>query len=111
MIGKRLKGKAAEMNNPDTNPQAHDGPFYREGRRFTWILFSFVVIAIYVLLAHGHALFAWIAASLPLLLPLAVTVLSIFARAADIRSYESVLRVSNDIAIGIISFDIWAVSA
>ncbi len=62
------------------------------------------------MLLHGHALFAWIAAYLPLLLPLAVTVLSIFARAADIRSYESVLRISNDIAIGIISFDIWAVS-
>jgi hypothetical protein len=46
-----------------------------------------------------------------LVLPLAVTLLSIFTRAADIKSYESVLKISNDITIGIISFDIWAISA
>ena len=106
------------MGHPETKSHSqpdhsgkHESLFSKEGRRFAWIRFVFVVVAVYILLWHGHALFAWIAASLPLLLPLAVTLLSIFTRAVDIRSYESVLRISNDVAIGIISFDIWAVSA
>ena len=70
-----------------------------------------VLVAIYILFWHGMLLFNWIAAYLPLLLPLAVTFLSIFTRAADIRNYESVLKIANDVAIGIISFDIWAISA
>ncbi|MBI3401670.1 MAG: hypothetical protein HY048_09640 [Acidobacteria bacterium] len=65
----------------------------------------------YLLLGHGIAVFAGITDRLPLLLPLAVTVMSIFTRATDIRSYEAVLKTSNDITIGIISFDIWLLSA
>lgn len=61
-------------------------------------------------LLQGHAIFTAIAANLPLLLPLAVTILSIFTRASDIKDFESVLNMSSDIAIGIISFDIWAIS-
>jgi hypothetical protein len=89
----------------------------RERRASTknWILRAFfgvgVLLALYILLMHGLAVNKAIAANLPLLLPLAVTVLSIFTRAADIRNYEAVLKISNDIAIGIISFDIWAISA
>jgi len=65
----------------------------------------------YVLLWHGIGVFSQITAKLPLLLPLAVTVMSIVTRATDIRSFEAVLKTSNDIAIGIISFDIWLFSA
>jgi hypothetical protein len=56
-------------------------------------------------------MFKAVAANLPLLLPFTVTILSIFTRASDIKNAESVLRMSNDIAIGIVSFDIWALSA
>src|SRR5690348_14729148 len=80
-----------------------------------WIFASVIVLIagllVYVFLRHGISLFTRVAAWLPLLLPLAVTILSIFTRAADIRNFESVLKISNDIAIGIISFDIWAISA
>ena len=68
-------------------------------------------ILAYVLLWHGLWVFGTVSNYLPLVLPLAVTVLSIFPRATELRSYEAVLKVSNDIAIGIISFDIWALSA
>ena len=76
------------------------------------LLLSVGVIASgYVLLWHGITVYEWVAAHLPLLMPLAVTILSIFTRATEVRNYEAVLKMSNDIAIGIISFDIWAVSA
>jgi hypothetical protein len=84
-------------------------------RRSEWP-FRFLVLLVaagvlYVFLWHGLAVFGAISENLPLLLPLAVTVLSIFTRATDVRTTESVLKFSNDIAIGIISFDIWALSA
>jgi hypothetical protein len=81
------------------------------GGWFFVLLLICVAGSLYVLLWHGIPLFKWVAENLPLLLPLVVTVLSIFTRAADIRDYESVLKIANDIAIGIISFDIWAISA
>jgi hypothetical protein len=70
-----------------------------------------LLILVYVLLWHGVRVFTFITERLPLLLPLAVTVMSIATRATDIKSYEAVLKTSNDIAIGIISFDIWLLSA
>lgn len=80
-------------------------------RSFLVILVAIAALVLYVFLWHGITAFTVISANLPLLLPLAVTVLSVFTRAADIRSSENVLKISNDIAIGIISFDIWALSA
>jgi len=65
----------------------------------------------YLILWQGLVLFNAVAAYLPLLLPLAVTVLSVLPRATELKTYDSVLKVSNDVAIGIISFDIWALSA
>lgn len=96
-------------------PEGHTeagGSFQVRDKPFFWILLiaSFVG-GLYALLAHGLALFKFGAGYLPLILPLAVTVLSIFTRASEIRSSESVLKFSNDLAIGIISFDIWAISA
>ncbi len=78
---------------------------------FRTILGLVLVTVVYVLLWHGLGVFSFITDRLPLLLPLAVTVMSIFTRATEIRSYEAVLKTSNDIAIGIISFDIWLLSA
>jgi hypothetical protein len=94
-----------------SEPTGHDGRWLSDRVWFCVLLLICVVGSLYILLWHGLLLFKWVAAYLPLLLPLAVTVLSIFTRAADIRNYESVLKIANDIAIGIISFDIWAVSA
>lgn len=94
-----------------TESTGHDGRWLSGDWRFGALLLVGVAVSIYILLWHGLPLFKWVAAYLPLLLPLAVTVLSIFTRAADIRNYESVLKIANDIAIGIISFDIWAISA
>ncbi len=74
-------------------------------------LFVFAAVVLYLFLWHGLRVFGWISANLPLLLPLAVTVLSIFTRATDVRTAESVLKMSNDLAIGVISFDIWMLSA
>lgn len=88
-----------------------DGHSVKEDMRFIIVLIFLSVILAYFLLIYGKTFFHWVSDNLPLLMPLAVTVLSIFTRAADIRNYESVLKISNDIAIGIISFDIWAISA
>lgn len=79
--------------------------------RFRALLVAAALGILYVLLRHGLTLFQAVSDNLPLLLPLAVTVLSIFTRATEIKNAESVLKMSNDIAIGIISFDIWAISA
>lgn len=104
------------MSDAQTD-QLSDQPSGREGRwlsgdwRFIGPLLVAVAVSLYILLWHGLPIFKWVAAYLPLLLPLAVTLLSIFTRAADIRNYESVLKIANDVAIGIISFDIWAISA
>lgn len=79
-----------------------------------WFIFVIALLALILaglLLFYGTPFFYWTYGNLPLVLPLAVTMLSIFTRAADIRNYESLLKISNDIAIGIISFDIWAISA
>ena len=95
---------------PSDAPE-QDARWFSGDWRFGAPLLAGVMVALYILLWHGLPLFKWVAANLPLLLPLAVTVLSIFTRAADIRNYESVLKIANDIAIGIISFDIWAISA
>ena len=98
-------------------PESELGTYGRQGRfstpwwRFCLILLVVFLITAYVLLWHGIGLYEKIAANLPLLLPLVVTILSVFTRVADIRNYEAVLKMSNDIAIGIISFDIWAISA
>lgn len=78
---------------------------------FTVLLVLFSAGALFLLLGRGLLLFDYITSRLPLLLPLAVTLLSISTRATEIRNYEAVLKTSNDIAIGIISFDIWAFSA
>lgn len=70
-----------------------------------------VLLVAYILLAYGLEINKAFAANLPLLLPLTVTILSVFTRATEIRSVEGVLKMSNDLSIGIISFDIWAISA
>ncbi len=79
--------------------------------RFRGLLLIASVGVLYLLLWQGLKVFEAVSANLPLLLPLAVTVLSIFTRATEIKNAESVLKMSNDISIGIISFDIWAISA
>jgi peptidoglycan/LPS O-acetylase OafA/YrhL len=104
------------MSQTGTDQLSNDVPGAGERRlsrdwTFGALLLAGVILALYVLLWRGVPLFKWVAAYLPFLLPLAVTVLSIFTRAADIRNYESVLKFANDLAIGIISFDIWAISA
>jgi hypothetical protein len=98
------------MNDPDD--QSLPGATSRfPTRAFGFILLLFSLTIGYLLLFRGVEFFVWITERLPLLLPLAVTVMSIATRATDIRSYEAVLKTSNDIAIGIISFDIWLLSA
>jgi len=74
------------------------------------VIFVLAFATGYVFLFHGHQFFTRTKDLLPLLLPLVVTLLSIFTRAAEIRTLEGILKISNDIAIGIISFDIWAIS-
>lgn len=78
---------------------------------FPAAVFVGTLLSLYAFIFHGLAIFDFVTSRLPLLLPLAVTVLSIFTRATEITNYEAVLRTSNDLAIGIISFDIWMFSA
>jgi hypothetical protein len=75
------------------------------------LLVILFILCAYAILTRGLGLFNAVAANLPLLLPLVVTLLSILTRAGEIKTVESVLKISNDLAIGIISFDIWAISA
>ena len=102
------------MDDKIKNSEATDSDSMQTKRSsviFGMLLTMGAIGVAYVLLWHGINVFTRITASLPLLLPLAVTVMSIVTRATDIRSFEAVLKTSNDIAIGIISFDIWLFSA
>lgn len=101
-----------EPLDSSTDHKERDRPQGQSGSYWPFrIMFAVCALgAAYVLLAYGIGVFTWITDRLPLLLPLAVTVMSISTRATEIRSYEAVLKTSNDIAIGIISFDIWLLS-
>jgi hypothetical protein len=103
-----MSTEVTDSGNSDPGPA---GAATNSDWRFQAVLVAALLACGYVSLRYGLFINAAIAANLPLLLPLAVTVLSIFTRASDIRNYESVLKISNDLAIGIISFDIWAISA
>jgi len=83
----------------------------RRERKFRILLLLVCLLILAALYLNGVEIFKFFAAHLPLVLPLAVTALSILTRAPNIRGLESILMMSNDIAIGIISFDIWAFSA
>ena len=91
------------LNLPPANPTFQ--------RKFLLLLAAGAIGLIYILLWQGIPLFEKIAENLPLLLPLAVTILSISVRASQLKSPDALLTTSNDIAIGIISFDIWAISS
>jgi hypothetical protein len=103
------------MENSVTSPDKKPQPSECQPRTGEWKFRSGLVIVgflvLLTLLWQGVDIFKAIVAHLPLVLPLAVTILSILTRAPNIRNFESVLLMSNDIAIGIISFDIWALSA
>ena len=102
----RLGNDSSEENSQESARAEHGTAWI-----FPLCLIAGALMIAYILLMHGIGVFSWITGRLPLLLPLAVTVMSIVTRATDIRSYEAVLKTSNDIAIGIISFDIWLLSS
>jgi len=97
--------------------ESHNGTSEQKARDLMpdWLFRTLLVLGIAVvgsaLLMAGLQVFGYTTARLPLLLPLAVTVMSIVIRLPAIRTYEAVLKTSPDIAIGIISFDIWLLSA
>lgn len=96
------------LDRTDTSQKASDT---MPNWMFRSVLGLLLLAGAYLLLWHGVKVFTFITDRLPLLLPLAVTAMSIATRATEMKSYEAVLRTSNDIAIGIISFDIWLLSA
>jgi len=97
--------------NPDQSDSEGNVEQFVGDRRFYILIIALVFVSFAALMLRGIETYRWVAAHLPLLLPLAVTILSILTRASGIQNIESVLKMSNDIAIGIISFDFWAISA
>lgn len=96
------------MSDQDLSPK-------KPKNELSWVFLgtlSVCAIAIlYLLMTQGVFLVRWASGHLPLLLPLVVTLLSVLTRAMELKDIESVLKISNDLAIGIISFDIWALVA
>jgi hypothetical protein len=94
---------------------AHNGGQLPAGQSVDWVFYGLllgaIVLALYALFSHGREYANYVADHLPLLLPLIVVVLSMFTRLGHMKTYESLLTISNDIAIGVISFDIWVLSA
>ncbi|MGA2468348.1 MAG: hypothetical protein ABSH06_28900 [Thermodesulfobacteriota bacterium] len=103
------------MENSVTSPGKKPQPSEYQRRTGEWVFrIGLLIVGSAILIAlfsKGVDIFKAFVAHLPLILPLAVTILSILTRAPSIRDFESVLMMSNDIAIGIISFDVWAFSA
>jgi hypothetical protein len=101
------KGDQSSRQQTEANPP-------KRSKLPAWTFEAITVLLLLVLAAlsfnYIKHVFRIASQSLPLILPLAVTALSILTRARDLRNYGSFLNICNDVAIGIISFDIWSIS-